>query len=212
MVDTTPASITDLIANGTLTWDTPVDFANALALQGAGVPSDSVNRPALVGGYGRPAVFSLASKFGLEALNSSGVTLKGSASGYKYSLEFKQAGTAVSLTFTLGRSSPVDLTATVSGTLQNFTTAGGIVVKHGSVGSSKIQMNGLKGQFTLSYELKPVTAFGLGSAGGFVLKLPGEIEVPFAIGGIPFFLGVKTAFFVSVGFSNKNRRLVAAIR
>ncbi len=67
--------------------------------------------------------------------------------------------------------------------------------------------NDLSGQFTLSYELKPLSSFGLGKNGGFVLKLPGELEVPFAIGGIPFFLGIKTAFFVTVGFSNKNQSI-----
>jgi hypothetical protein len=47
----------------------------------------------------------------------------------------------------------------------------------------------------------------LGKNGGFVLKLPGELEVPFVVGGIPFFLGVKTAFYVTVGFSNKNQSI-----
>lgn len=203
VVTTTPASITDLVSNGTLSWDTPVNFASALALQGSGVPTDGARQPGLAAGATR----SLESQFGLTALNSSGVTLKGKASGYSYSLEFKQEGTGVSLTFTLGRSSPVDLSVSITGTLQNFNTAGDIAVEHGSVASSKIAMNNLSGQFTLSYELKPLSSFGLGKAGGFVLKLPGELEVPFAIGGIPFFLGIKTAFFVSVGFSNKNQSI-----
>ncbi len=210
VVTTTPASITDLISNGTLSWDSPVNFANALSLQGSGVPTDGARRPALARQHGSAAVpvaRLLESQLGLAALNSSGVTLKGKASGYAYSLEFKQEGTAVSLSFTLGRSSPVDLTVSVTGTLQNFSTAGAIAVKHGSVASSKIAMNNLSGQFTLSYELKPLSSFGLGKNGGFVLKLPGELEVPFAIGGIPFFLGIKTAFFVTVGFSNKNQSI-----
>jgi len=210
VVTTTPASITDLISNGTLSWDSPVNFANALSLQGSGVPTDGARQPALARQHGSAAVpvaRLLESQLGLVALNSSGVTLKGKASGYSYSLEFKQEGTAVSLTFTLSRSSPVDLTVSVTGTLQNFSTAGAIAVKHGSVASSKIAMNNLSGRFTLSYELKPLSSFGLGKNGGFVLKLPGELEVPFAIGGIPFFLGIKTAFFVSVGFSNKNQSI-----
>ncbi len=211
VVTTTPASITDLISNGTLSWDTPVNFANALGLEGSGVPTDGARQPALVARqHGSAAVRvarSLESQLGLAALNSSGVTLKGKASGYAFSLEFKQEGTAVSLTFTLGRSSPVDLSVSVTGTLQNFSTDGAIAVKHGSVASSKIAMNNLSGQFTLSYELKPLSSFGLGKNGGFVLKLPGELEVPFAIGGIPFFLGIKTAFFVTVGFSNKNQSI-----
>ena len=158
--------------------------------------------PALRGGT-QPVL----ARFGLEALSGGAVTLKGKTESYDYSVEFKQEGTAVSMTITLTKSSPVEVSATVSGTLDNFTTDGAIAVNKGHLGSAKVSMDGLKGQFTLSYELKPITAFGLGAAGGFKLTIPGELTVPFDIGGIPFFLGVKTAFYVTVGFSNKNQSI-----
>jgi hypothetical protein len=211
VVTTTPASITDLISNGTLSWDSPVNFANAVSLQGSGVPTEGARQPALMprqhGSAAVPLARSLESPVGVGGPQCERRDPEREASGYEYSLEFKHEGTAVSLTFTLGRSSPVDPSVSVTGTLQNFSTAGAIAVKHASVASSRIAMNNLSGQFTLSYELKPLSSFGLGKNGGFVLKLPGELEVPFAIGGIPFFLGIKTAFFVSVGFSNKNQSI-----
>ncbi len=212
VVTTTPASITDLIANGTLSWDTPVDFADALALQGPAVPDENAALAAVTASKSVPAPLSTplpaqASRLGFAALGGHGVTLKGKAGTYDYSIAFKQAGSALSMTITLSKSSPVEVSATVSGTLDNLTTAGGITVHQGHLGSAKVQMNNLNGQFTLSYELKPLTAFGLGSAGGFKLTLPGEVTVPFTIGGIPFFLGVKVAFYVAVGFSNKSQSI-----
>ena len=92
--------------------------------------------------------------------------------GAHKSCSFKQAGSAVSVSITLSKSSPVDVSASVTGTLQNFFTAGAITVKKSHLSSAKMKMVGLNGHFTLSYELKPLTAFGLGSAGGFKLTLP----------------------------------------
>jgi hypothetical protein len=212
VVVTTPASLTDLITNGTLSWDTPFNLANAYALQGSAVPDENAAAPVrsandreVASSLG--ALASLAPKLGMVKLGGSEVTLKGTAGSYSYSVSFKQAGSAVSVTITLSKSSPVDVSASVNGTLQNFFTAGAITVKKSHVSSAKMKMVGLNGQFTLSYELKPLTAFGLGSAGGFKLTLPAEVSVPFVIGGIPFFVGVKTAFYIAVGFSNKNQSI-----
>jgi hypothetical protein len=211
VVHTVAAPLTDLITNGSLSWDTPVNFADAYAIQGPGVPADGAKAPSLVSGApdstGPALSASLAQRFRLSPLASGSVTLSGKTSTYDYSIEFKQAGTAVSVTITLSKSSPVDVSASVTGTLDNFNTEGAITVNKGHLGSAKVAMDGLKGQFTLAYELKPVSAFGLGSSGGIKLTLPGELTLPFYIGGIPFFLGIKTAFFVSVGFSNKNQSI-----
>jgi hypothetical protein len=200
-----------LITNGTLSWDTPVNFADAFAVEGAGVPSDSVvslaepGRGALAGSSA--GFSSVASRFGLVSLGGGGVTIKGKTESYDYSVGFKQSGSTMTMTITFSKDSPVELTGTVTGTLGNLTTAGAITVQKGHLGSAKVQMNNLQGKFTLSYELKPLTAFGLGSSGGIKITLPAELTVPFVIGGVPFFLGVKTAFFVSVGFSNKNQSI-----
>ena len=175
------------------------------------MPTDGARRPASVAGGNtarrlcRWRVSGVA--IGLAALNSSGVTLKGKASGYTYSLEFKQEGTAVSLSFTLGRSSPVDLSSERYRHAAEFQHRW----RHCSEAPKRRVVEDRDEQFERavhsSYELKPLSSFGLGKNGGFVLKLPGELEVPFAIGGIPFFLGIKTAFFVTVGFSNKNQSI-----
>ncbi|HYA45905.1 MAG TPA: hypothetical protein VED59_09865, partial [Acidimicrobiales bacterium] len=216
VVTTSPAAITDLVTSGTISWDAPIDFADASAVQGPGVQTEGAVLPAPAAGYQTAAAalqFHRSPKAAFIGIGGKGVTLKGKAGSYSYSLSFKQQGRAASLSITLSKSSPVEVSATASGTLQNFTTEGAINVQKARVGKADVSMNGLSGDFTLSYELKPLTAFGLGAAGGFKLTIPAEITVPFAIpapppvGAIPMFLGLKTAFFVSVGFSNKNQSI-----
>ena len=218
VVTTAPASLTDLVSNGTISWDSPVNFADASAVQGPGVQLESRFLPA---GSGRPgsrgvdgaALLQAGSRTGSLGIGGKGVTLKGKAESYSYSLSFKQVGRAASVSITLSKSSPVEVSATASGTLQNFTTDGAIKVQDEKLGTGSVNMKGLRGDFTLSYELKPLTAFGLGAAGGFKLTIPAEITVPFVIPlapplpAIPMFLGLKVAFFVSVGFSNKNQSI-----
>jgi hypothetical protein len=218
VVTTAPASLTDLVRNGTISWDSPVNFADASAVQGPGVQLESRFLPA---GSGRPgsrgvdgsALLQAGSRTGSLGIGGKGVTLKGKAESYSYSLSFKQVGRAASVSITLSKSSPVEVSATASGTLQNFTTDGAIKVQDAKLGTGSVNMKGLRGDFTLSYELKPLTAFGLGAAGGFKLTIPAEITVPFVIPlapplpAIPMFLGLKVAFFVSVGFSNKNQSI-----
>ena len=134
MVTTAPASLTDLVRNGTISWDSPVNFADASAVQGPGVQLESRFRPA---GSGRPgsrgvdgvALLQSASRTGSLGIGGKGVTLKGKADSYSYSMTFKQVGRAASVSVTLSKSSPVEVSATASGTLQNFTTAGAINVQ-----------------------------------------------------------------------------------
>jgi len=215
VVTTSPAAITDLVSNGTLDWDEPVDFGNASAIQGPGVPDETAALPAPSGSLGaslRPSVLEpRGASHSSLGIGGKGVTLKGKAGPYSFSMSVKQVGRALSVSITLSKSSPVEVSATAAGTIQNFTTDGAVSVAHGKTQAGKLDMQGLSGQFTLSYELKPLTAFGLGAAGGFKLTIPGEITVPFAIptplGPLPMFVGVKVAFYVSVGFSNKNQSI-----
>jgi hypothetical protein len=220
VVHTAPASITDLITNGDISWDTPVNFANADGIEGAGVPIEGALLPALSTGgsdVATPGAQMTPLSPGL-GLGGKGITLKGKASGYSYSLSLKTAGRAATVTITLSRSSPVDLSFTASGTMQNFTTDGAIDIQKAKMANASVDMNGLSGDFNLSYELKPLTAFGLGASGGFKLTLPAEVTIPFEVplppGTIPpflpMFLGVKVAVYIAVGFSNKNQSIKGA--
>ena len=158
------------------------------------------------------AVLQAEPRTGSVGIGGKGVTLKGKADSYSYSMSFKQVGRAASVSVTLSKSSPVEVSATAAGPCR-ITTDGATNVQNSKLGTGSVNMKGLKGEFTLSYELKPLTAFGLGAVVGFKLTIPAEITVPFAIPlppplpPIPMFLGLKVAFFVSVGFSNKNQSI-----
>ena len=204
VVVTTPAAITDLVSNGTLSWNTPVDFAHGFGVGGSAVPIEQLRHGA------GDAQAPLAARFGLESIGNTPITLKGKTDSYSYAVTFKSEKSAVSVEITIGKSSPVDLSATISGTLDNLSSTGSIGVHNSHLKSAKLVANGLKGQFKLSYAVKPLSALGLGSAGGIKITIPAELAVPFAIGGIPFFVGIKTAFFASVGFSGFNQSVAGS--
>jgi hypothetical protein len=201
VVESNPAALTDLIANGTLDWSKSLDFKDGFGVGGPAVPETRAD--ARTSGLG-----GLAGMFGLAPMRGSGgLTFKGKLDGYKYSINFKQEKNSLAVKITISRDKPIDLEVSITGTLDNLKTAGNVSVKHGKFGSAKMLANNLKGKFKLEYSAKPTTAFGLGSDGGFRIDLPGEIAVPFFVGPIPFFLGVKVGFFASVGFSNKDQEI-----
>jgi hypothetical protein len=195
VVATNPAAITDLIENGTLSWDEPVDFADGEAIGGAAVPPES-----------DVARNSVAARLGLDSIGD-GVTLKGKTDSYSYAVTFKTAGKGVSVEITLSKSKPIDLSVTIRGTLGKLTTSGDIAVASRKLSGMKLADSGLDGSFTLSYSAKPISAFGLGSAGGVKITVPAELTVPFDVGGVPLFLGIKVAFEASAGFSAYNQSL-----
>ena len=194
VVVTIPAAITDLLSNGTLSWgNTPINFASGYAVGGSAVPPESARDAS--------SRTPLPARFGLDALTSHALTLKGKTTSYNYSATFRTVGKAVGVDITISKDSPIDLSATISGTLDNLSSSGSIGVHGQQLTSTRMVANGLKGEFKLSYAIKPLSNFSLGTAGGIKITLPAEITVPFSIDGVPFFIGIKTAFFASVGFS-----------
>ncbi len=200
VVSTKPAALTDLIANGTLSWNKSINFANGYGLGGSAVPAEDVRR---AGGTSP----SIAARFGLVPMSSKGITLKGKTHSYSYSANFKQQGKAVAVEITISKSKPVDVEAKITGTLDNLTTTGNMAIADGAVSKAKMLANHLKGEFKLTYSAKPISAFGLGQAGGIKITLPAELAVPFFVGPVPFFLGIKVAFFASAGFSGFDQKI-----
>ena len=198
VVSTVPAELTDVVQDGTLSLDKPIDFTRGLVLSGDGVP------PQARVGVDRP----LAQRFGLRPLSRAGGTkVSGKVDGYEWEATFTPTTTGLTVEVTITRASPVELAVTVSGTLDNLRSGGTIEVQNGQLAQAQMVANDLKGAFTLKYAAKPISAFGLGQAGGYKVELPAEIVVPFAVGGVPFFLGVRVAFFAAAGFSSFDQEL-----
>jgi RNase P/RNase MRP subunit p29 len=199
VVTTTPAAITDLIRNGKLSWNKSVDFAKGFGIGGSTVPPEA-SAPS----RGEP---SLAARFGMVPMAAGGITLKGKTKSYDYSVNFKSTGKQVAVTITISKDSPVEVEAKITGTLDNLKTAGNISINKGKLASTKMLANNLKGQFKLEYSAKPISQLGLNQSGGVKITLPAELVVPFFLGPVPLFLGVKVAFFVSAGFSSFDQEL-----
>lgn len=198
VVTTEPAELTDVVRNGTLDLDRPIEFSRGLVLGGSAVP------PQARTGLDRP----LEARLGLQPLaRGSATTVKGKVKGYDWKVTFTPSSTGVAVDVTIERSGPVELSVSVKGTLDNLRTGGTIAVEDGQLSRAQMTAKNLQGAFTLAYAAKPISSFGLGEAGGIKVELPAEILVPFTVSGIPFFLGVRVAFFASAGFSSFDQEL-----
>jgi RNase P/RNase MRP subunit p29 len=195
VVKTKPAEITDLIRNGKLSWNKSVDFSKGFGIGGSAVPPEP-SAPSQVAS-------SIPARFGMVPMAAGGITLKGKTKSYDYSVNFKSAGKEVAVTITISKDSPVEVEAKITGTLGNLKTAGNISINKGKLSSAKMLANNLNGEFKLEYSAKPISGFSLGDvAGGVKITLPAELVVPFFVGPVPLFLGVKVAFFAVAGFNS----------
>lgn len=184
VVKTTAASLTDVVSTGTLAWDTKVDWSRAFAVSGGAVPL-------------RPA--------GQRAAGA--ITLKGKVKGYEYSATFTPSATGMTVKIAITRESPVEVEISITGSLTDLSTVGSATVAQGQLSKAEWLAKNISGKLTLAYSAKPVSALGLGQAGGIKITLPAEIAVPFMVGPIPFYVGIKVAFFASAGFSGFDQEL-----
>jgi hypothetical protein len=199
VVSTTPAKITDVIQNGSLSLSSPIDFAKGFVVGGSAVPPEDATQD---------AASALAAKFGMVPLASAGeVKVSGKVKGYEWEVGFQKEGKSVAVSVTITRKQPVKVDVTITGTLDNFKTGGNISINKGKLSKAKMLANSLQGSFKLEYSAKPISQFGLGKAGGIKVELPAEIAVPFFVGPVPFFVGVRVAFFASAGFSSFDQKL-----
>ncbi|MEZ0579655.1 hypothetical protein [Nocardioides sp. MH1] len=196
-VVTTPAQLTDVVKDGTLSLAHSIDFSKGLVAGGAAVPPE---RSALRR--------SLPERFGLQPLeHRAALTVKGKVKGYAWKAVFTPSKTGVGVEVTITRSSDVELSVTIKGTLDDLKTGGSIAVDGGELSKASMVAKNIQGSFSLKYAAKPLNQFGLGDAGGIKVELPAEILVPFTVGPVPFFVGVRVAFFASAGFSNFDQEL-----
>lgn len=194
LVYTKPAALTDFIASGTLSWDTSVPFKDGFGVGGSAVPAGAVR-----------ASDALPAKFGMTPMGSGpSISYKGKVDTWEYKITFKPGKKNVSVEISISKESPVEVEAKITGTITNLETKGKFAVKDGRLVTASAITKSLHGDFELAYTAKPVSQLGLGRSGGIKITLPGEIAIPFLVGPVPFFLGIKVAFFASAGFSSVN--------
>ncbi len=207
-VETTPAALTDAISDGSIKWDHDVTFSRgALSTRGETAVSSSPPKvsfgPPLGGGAS-----SWREKVGnflvppLNAASSEATTTTGKISDYGYTLTFTPSDDRINIIVEVTQKVPsLELKLTGTGYLQNFANGGDIEISGGSLTTADFSNKRLNGEMTLDWVAR--TALGTGVADAFILRIPAAFRVPLIIGGIPFSIGIKTAFQIAPALTTK---------
>lgn len=206
-VQTTAAALTDAISDGTIKWDHPVTFAHGGALSTRGETAVS-STPAKVS-FGIPTTgANWLQKVGnflvppLNAASSEATTATGKIADYEYSLTFTPSDDRVNVVVEVTEKVPsLELKLTGTGYLQNFANGGDIEISGGSLTTADFSNKRLNGEMTFDWVAR--TALGTGVSDAFILRIPAAFRVPLIIGGIPFSIGIKTAFQIAPAFTSK---------
>lgn len=219
IVHTDDAALTDLLSDGEIRWDGPLDMSTGFVAEGdvtdpnatatdaadATPSAIEVNPGAAV--Y-QPAAYRVAqlpakpAKPGAQEPGKGG-KVEGKLGNYGFSIDFQPKGSAVSIETELSQDSPLKLKISAKGTVDKVTTKGEIVVNGRTVQNATIDTTKMTGEFELSYSI--VAVAGLGAGGQQVFRIPAEMRIPLAAEGIPLCIILKSAFFVAVGFSKEDQ-------
>ena len=205
-VETIPAALTDAISDGTIKWDHDVTFSRgALSTRGETAVS-SLPPKVSFGPTHSPS--SWLAKIGdflvpqLNAATAEAMTATGKVGDYGYSLAFTPSDDRVNVIVEVTQHVPsLDLKLTGTGYLQNFANGGDIEISGGSLTTADFSNKRLNGEMNFAWVAR--TALGTGIADAFILRIPAAFRVPLIIGGIPFSIGIKTAFQIAPAFTTK---------
>jgi hypothetical protein len=207
-VETTTAALTDAISDGTIKWDHPVTFSQGGALSTRGETAVSSSPPKV--SFAVPTAGSSwlqkAGNFLVPPLNaassSEAATATGKIADYEYSLTFTPSDDRINVVVEVTEKVPsLELKLTGTGYLQNFANGGDIEISGGSLTTADFSNKRLNGEMNFDWVAR--TALGTGVSDAFILRIPAAFRVPLIIGGIPFSIGIKTAFQIAPAFTSK---------
>ena len=204
-VDTRPAALTDAISEGSIKWDHQVTFARgALSTRGEAAVSTSPN-VSLAPQRNRSAWLRNVGDFLVPSLNAAtpdATAATGTIGDYSYSLAFTPSDDRINVVVEVTKKVPsLELKLTGTGYLQNFANGGDIEISGGSLTTADFSNKRLNGEMNFTWAAR--TALGTGVADAFILRIPAAFRVPLIIGGIPFSIGIKTAFQIAPAFTTK---------
>ncbi|MEO7104724.1 MAG: hypothetical protein ABI311_15075 [Gemmatimonadaceae bacterium] len=204
-VDTKPAALTDAISDGSIKWEHQVTFSRgALSTRGETAVSSS---PAvsLAPAHNRSAWLDNIGDFLVPSLNAAtpeAMATTGKIADYGYSLAYTPSDDRINVVVEVTKDVPsLELKLTGTGYLQNFANGGDIEISGGSLTMADFSNKQLNGEMNFAWEAR--TALGTGVADAFILRIPAAFRVPLIIGGIPFSIGIKTAFQIAPAFTTK---------
>jgi hypothetical protein len=208
-----PASITDVITDGQISWpDQQVDFSKA-SLRVWEPGSEPVNKRAgaassdpLGDGPVRPAVVGSPAAGALAMIDADPLELaqgearSGEIGGYRY--EFTPRVTADRLAFdlTVGKDDDGYVIAIVANVdVSGLSTNGSLAVSGGSVTDFGFNASSMHGSATVDATASTGPQFGQGGETSF--EIPMSIDIPLIVGGLPFTLSIGASMTIEPAFS-----------
>lgn len=207
-VTTEPTDLSEVIENGTMAWETPLDMASGFMPSAAsgGIeaqPASLRQRGAkpLRDGEVRMAGLSLIDDDGRHhavptALNQAGVlewTFEGDGNEYKFRLAPSTSRIDIKVQVTREVAGENTLAYTADGTLETVTTSGSAEFESGSLKSLDIEQKDLAGRMDLS-----IAAAGSGYA-DIDFELPGLMfKYIVMVGPVPVTIGITTKIIGSI--------------
>jgi hypothetical protein len=198
VASTSDADITDLIKDGHIEWQVPIDLSGGSADQ----PSPQGQNQGFEDLFASPALADPA-KYGGPRSFSFG----GTADKFKCELEFGYGGGRLDVnihaTYT-GSDAFMELHGT--GWVQNLVAIGSIDIKHGLIEGMKTAVQGVQGHVDFDWS-------GIRANSGTIsildrdykIKLPGaSFKYPLILSGLPFVFEVSAAMIVHPAFTAKN--------
>lgn len=209
-----PAAITDVIADGELSWqDQQVDFSTA-SLRVWEPSTEPVNRAVglpdagelLSGGPVRPAVVGSPAVGAAAMLDADPGELaqaterSGQVGGYTYRFTPRVTSGRLAFDLTVGKDADgyaILIEASVD--VSDLTTNGALAVSGGTVTTFGFNASSMNGTANIDATASTGPQYGRGSVTAFTI--PMSIDIPLVIGGIPFTLAVGASMSVEPAFS-----------
>jgi hypothetical protein len=201
VVDTEPATLTDLVQDGTLEWDGAVDITRGTILVdgGASVTATQVG-----------PVVSLAFQNADEPPPS--FTYSGTLDGaYGFDVKFTPAPGRINLDVTIKKSADAPLSVVVQG--EGFVelplASGSLSVSNRVLDRFELDAP-VRGELTFKWSA--MSKVPGANVEDLVLRLPVKYAIPFAVYGIPMFLELSAAFVITPVFTSKDAFSTAAFK
>ena len=193
---TAAASLADLLQDGTVQFEVPVDFSQLAARSSVNQYREPVPFETIAHWFSPPVAYASAPELKYSA------KVKAETDGWEFELEGEPEGGGLALTLTAAKKKLAGLTATVNvkGKLENVNTTFRAVMNSGKL-QEFAYMTPMSG--TVDVDWSVLTMAPGSSIGESRLKLPPFAKDVFDIYGIPFLFKVDEALIFKPGFGGK---------
>jgi hypothetical protein len=206
-----PAAISDVVKDGSLTWDhQPVDFSKASlrVWEPKAPPAKKSSLPSFApAGVAGPAAPLLDIPLAVLAQSA---TTSGQVGDYHYEFTPRVAGDQVKFDLTLTRDAGGFVISVESHVeVASMSLSGNTAVSDGRTGGFSLDADNLTGHAKVSATASTGRSHGPNTITG--LELPMSIDVPFVVAGIPFTVGIGGSISVEPSFTSNDATVTGEV-